>query len=147
MRPAEFLPCLPSWPCCSYGAPASLEAYYQQVGHLCGCAWLCTPACCWKLLSLPLLRAGTRVRPCMPAYPDNVSANTHLLMLCWLVRVAAAQAGRAGRDGVQSTCVLLWSAADAAKNAIIKVCGCGWSSLDCAGKNDLDGPIVSVQCL
>lgn len=30
------------------------------------------------------------------------------------------QAGRAGRDGVQSSCVLLWSAADAATNAMIK---------------------------
>lgn len=42
------------------------------------------------------------------------------------------QAGRAGRDGVHSSCTLLWSAADAAKNAVIKVgagCCCfkpGW---------------------
>jgi superfamily II DNA helicase RecQ len=32
------------------------------------------------------------------------------------------QAGCAGRDGVPSWCTLLWSSADAAKNAIIKVC-------------------------
>lgn len=91
-----------------YGAPASLEAYYQQVGcplHsrrlpplLCTC---CAIACCYACLV----------------------ASRHCLQLTYASGVGAAvvQAGRAGRDGVPSSCILLWSAADASKNAIIKV--------------------------
>lgn len=97
---AAQLMCLLRLLCCSYGAPASLEAYYQQVG-LQLTRWLKLPTCCVHIVFCHLKHSiAVRHVCCNHCNP---------------------QAGRAGRDGVQSSCVLLWSAADAAKNAIIKV--------------------------
>lgn len=62
--------CLLRLLCCSYGAPASLEAYYQQVG-LQLTRWLKLPTCCVTCCVLPLetlhCRKARLLQPLQPA--------------------------------------------------------------------------------
>ena len=118
----------------------------QLIGHIC-CRWPSIQACpalCVVLqacipLWRPRLAGGLLPAGAPPPLPQAVACNTcaatqgvpcRLLRWCrrssptTLVLLACPlflQAGRAGRDGVPSWCTLLWSSADAAKNAIIKV--------------------------
>ncbi|PRW18345.1 putative ATP-dependent DNA helicase [Chlorella sorokiniana] len=56
---------------------------------------------------------------------------------------AGRLAGRAGRDGVQSSCVLLWSAADAAKNAVIKSSGMN-NNAEAAAQRDTGSDAITA---
>lgn len=67
-----------------------------------------------------MLESAHKPSPGFLAARRSTAALLTILLAC-PTAIPALQAGRAGRDGVQASCTLLWSAADAAKNAVIKV--------------------------
>jgi len=83
-----------------YGAPATLEAYYQQA----------------RTLSLSLYKAPAHRH----AAAVCVAVALHICVL-GLTCYNGRQIGRAGRDGLPAKCLMLWSGQDWSKLDFIKV--------------------------
>lgn len=99
-----------------FGAPAALESYYQQVcmrhAHKIAALLMhCSTAAVSGEVVFGYAAVRVRVRK---APATAVSSMTWTCIRC-------RQVGRAGRDGLQSRCILLWSPGDWVKNDMIKV--------------------------